>query len=110
MFQCTDHPEGSYKTRLCRNDPEGHGTCRYGKRCRFAHGFRELKPRTPLRRFMIQAESKMEAEETRGETEKTIEHGIEEKKMEEEIEEDVLGEDLMVAINETIREMNAQCH
>ncbi|KAI9258304.1 hypothetical protein EDC94DRAFT_543313 [Helicostylum pulchrum] len=32
-----------YKTEKCRNWDE-RGTCRYGRRCRYAHGDRELRP------------------------------------------------------------------
>lgn len=31
-----------YKTELCRSFQE-HGTCKYGEKCQFAHGFQELR-------------------------------------------------------------------
>lgn len=55
-LQKTRHPEGTYKTRHCENWLKV-GSCRYGRKCQFAHGMEELrcKPRLRAQQTLPQA-------------------------------------------------------
>ena len=35
--------DAKFKTKMCRNDPNGLGICPYGRKCLFAHGTRQLR-------------------------------------------------------------------